>query len=105
LRDLHALKETHADEAAVVAWAEQVTAVYARAMAFRDDRTKARRQAQAQFERELARLARPYRNCKEAPRYCWRNGSSSIAVNSFAVWLIRRCQRRTTLRSGACVRQ
>jgi transposase len=52
----------------VVAWTEQVTAVYARAMAFRDDRAKVRRQAQAQFERELARLARLYRNCTEAPQ-------------------------------------
>jgi transposase len=68
LRDLHALKEAHAEAASVVAWAEQVAAVYARAAAFSDARPKARRQAQATFERELARLARPYRTRKGAPQ-------------------------------------
>ena len=68
LRDLHALKELHAEQAAVVAWADAVAAVHTRAAAFADARPKARRQVQAGFERELAQLARPYRKRAGAPQ-------------------------------------
>lgn len=68
LRDLHTLKEEQAKSAAVAAWTEAVAAVYGRATAFTDARPKARRQAQLNFERELAKLAQPYRSCAAAPQ-------------------------------------
>jgi len=65
LRDLHQLREEHAE---VTEWVEAIHTVYQQATSFTDPRQKARRQAAARFERELARLARPHRKRADAPQ-------------------------------------
>ena len=59
-RDLHTLKETHKDNAAVQAWCDAVWQVYEAAKAFASADTRQRVKAREHFQDQLARLAAPF---------------------------------------------
>ena len=67
LRDLHELKEKHADSAEVIAWAEAVQALYEEAKAFSCPNALWRQRKRAELEDRLEALARPVASRTEAP--------------------------------------
>ena len=58
LRDLHALKEAHAEEPAVLAWAREVQGLYTEAKAFASPNPVRRRKMRRALERRLDALVR-----------------------------------------------
>jgi hypothetical protein len=59
LRELHDLRRLYPDDAALAAWGDQLTQVYAEAVACRAPDLQGRTHAQRRYEQRLARLCQP----------------------------------------------
>jgi transposase len=67
LRDLHTLKEEHADEPEVLTWVKGIRGLYEEAKAFSSPNRRQRRAMRRQLEVRLDGLVRPVARQKEAP--------------------------------------